>query len=113
MTDQDWKSAVLRKKTTKSSVVTPIANVLGTASAAIAGTMIIDENTIVVPKMIDTTFGQQIQKCRVDKGLTQKQLAQNLSIPVAIINQYERGEGTHVGQYVAKIKKYFNIIKNA
>ncbi len=62
--------------------------------------------------MIDKDFGQQIQKARVAKQMTQKDLANALSIPVSVINEYERGQGVRNGNYVSKIKKYLNINKN-
>ncbi len=64
------------------------------------------------PVMIDKEFGQQIMKARVAKQMTQKDLANALSLPVSVITDYERGQGVRNGNYVSKIKKYLNINKN-
>ncbi len=64
------------------------------------------------PVMIDKEFGQQITKARVAKQMTQKDLANALSLPVSVITDYERGQGIRNGNYVSKIKKYLNINKN-
>lgn len=64
------------------------------------------------PVMIEQSFGQLITQARLTKGLTQKQVANALSIPIAVINEYERGIGVRDGNYISKLKKYFNIGKH-
>lgn len=64
------------------------------------------------PKIVDIKFKDQIIRARTAEGLTQKQLAEALSIPVKVINEYEAGTGIHNGNYVSKIKKYLKITKN-
>ena len=64
------------------------------------------------PVTIDKKFGQQILKARLEKKMTQKCLANAISIPDTVIAEYERGEGLHNGNYISKIKKYLNINKN-
>jgi ribosome-binding protein aMBF1 (putative translation factor) len=71
-----------------------------------------DAEPEIRPVMIEQTFAQQITQARLTKGLTQKQVANALSIPVAVINEYERGTGVRDGNYVSKLKKYFNLTKN-
>lgn len=63
------------------------------------------------PVMVSRELGQQIQKARTERNMTQKELATALSIPSNIINEYERGAGVHNINYVNKIKKYLGIGK--
>lgn len=48
----------------------------------------------------------QIQKARVAKGLTQKQLAGAMSIPVSIIQGYEGGKVVPSGAFLAKLERH-------
>jgi len=69
-----------------------------------------DAEPDIRPVMIDKAFGQKIIKARSLKGLTQQQFANILSIPVKVINEYERGEGVRNGNYINKINNW--IYKN-
>ena len=60
-------------------------------------------------KKIDKELSKKIQQARLSKGLTQKQLANNLSIPVSEINQMECGQFTYNGQKISKVKRYLSI----
>ncbi len=63
----------------------------------------------ILPVMIEKDFSKQLQLKRIEKKLSQQDLANKLSIPVAIINQYEKGTGIRNGIYISKLKKYLNI----
>ena len=54
-------------------------------------------------------LSQQIQKARLSKNLTQKQLAKQLSIPPNIINDIENGKAIYNGQQISKIKRKLGI----
>lgn len=64
------------------------------------------------PVMVTRDLGQQIQQARSAKGMTQKALANAISIPVSVINDYERGVGVYNSNYISKIKNYLAIPKN-
>jgi len=116
-THQNWDSVTIGK-TTKTSensqtVVKPCVN---KPSNGIKVEKIFDPNdpdaepeTRTV--MITHTLSQQIQQARVAKGLTQKELANAISIPVSVINEYERGDAVHNVNYITKIKNYLGIRK--
>ena len=55
-------------------------------------------------KKIDKSLSQQIQRARLSKGLTQKDLAKQLSIQPNIINDIECGRAIYNGQQISKIK---------
>ena len=65
----------------------------------------------IKPVLIDKLFSKQIIENRRVKNLTQADLAKQLSIPVAIIKDYENGKGIQNGTYVSKLKKFLNIHK--
>ena len=68
-----------------------------------------DGEPMIKPKIIEAEFAKQITNARLVKGMTQKQLANALSIDVAVIAEYERGTGIKSGPVVSKIKRYLNI----
>ena len=57
-------------------------------------------------KKIDKEFSKKLQQARLNKNLTQKQLANQLNIQVTIINDYECCRGNYNGQIIGKLKKY-------
>ena len=56
-------------------------------------------------KKMDLEFGKTLQKYRLSQGLTQKDIAQKLNIPVKDINEIESGKMKHNGQLMGKIKR--------
>ena len=60
-------------------------------------------------KKIDKGLSQQIQKARLSKGLTQKDLAKQLSLQPNIINDIECGRAIYNGKQISKIKRKLGI----
>lgn len=56
-------------------------------------------------KKMDLDFGKSLQKYRLSQGLTQKDIAQKLNIPLKDINEIESGKMKHNGQIMGKIKR--------
>ena len=56
-------------------------------------------------KKMDLEFGKTLQKYRLSQGLTQKDIAQKLNIPMKDINEIESGKMKHNGQLMGKIKR--------
>ena len=56
---------------------------------------------------MNVNFGKNLQKLRLSKNLTQKDLANKLNIPVKTINDIESGKAKHNGQLMNKINRYF------
>ena len=54
---------------------------------------------------ISTELKTAIMKARTAKGLTQKQLAQQLNMQPQVINEYESGKGVPNNAIIAKIEK--------
>lgn len=62
----------------------------------------------IQPVLVDRIFSKELQSRRLLKKISQQDLAKALSIPVAIISEYEKGTGIRNGTYISKIKKYLN-----
>lgn len=60
-------------------------------------------------KKIDKELSQAIQQARLSKGLTQKDLAKQLSLQPNIINDIECGKAFYNGQQISKIKRKLGI----
>tara|TARA_B100001063_G_C16670526_1_gene506079 strand:- start:10 stop:360 length:351 start_codon:yes stop_codon:yes gene_type:complete len=60
-------------------------------------------------KQIDEDFKRAIQKKRQELNLTQKQLAQKLSLPEAKIKEIESGKAKYDAQMIHKIKRIMKI----
>ena len=56
-------------------------------------------------KKMDLEFGKTLQKYRLSRNMTQKDIAQKLNIPVKDINEIENGKMKHNGQLMGKIKR--------
>ncbi len=113
-THQDWTPIVLNKNTnTNKTPKQTHPHVQNTVKVQkIYDPENPDAEPDVKPVMVDKEFGMLIQKFRTAKGLTQKQLAAAINLPVQVISEYERGTGVRNGNYVSKIKKYLGITKN-
>ncbi len=53
-----------------------------------------------------------IKKLRIDKNLTQNELAKILNISKSSITNYERGKRTPNAEIIAKMEKFFNVSAN-
>lgn len=116
-THQDWDPVVLNKNTKPkpSDGHQAVKSHMNKPSNGIKVEKVYydkDEEPENKPVMIDKEFGMLVQKFRTAKGLTQKELAQAINLPVQVINEYERGTGVRNSNYVSKIKNYLGITKN-
>tara|TARA_B100000686_G_C16777630_1_gene969588 strand:+ start:736 stop:1080 length:345 start_codon:yes stop_codon:yes gene_type:complete len=60
-------------------------------------------------RKIDSDLSKEIQKMRLIKGYTQKQLANRLSIPINEINEMECGKFIYNGSKISKVKRFLSI----
>jgi ribosome-binding protein aMBF1 (putative translation factor) len=105
MEHQDWDSIILNNKSTK-----PKLNEDGTKKKEFVkstGTKLEEkvEKGILTHKKMDLSFGKDLQKFRLSRGFTQKDLATKLNIPVKDINEIEAGKAKHNGPLMGKIKR--------
>ena len=59
-------------------------------------------------KKMDVSFGKDLQKKRLSRGMTQKDLAQKLNIPAKDINDIEAGKAKHNPGLMYKINRSMN-----
>lgn len=64
-----------------------------------------DDSETLAHAKISTELKTAIMKARTAKGLTQKQLAQQLNMQPQVINEYESGKGVPNNAIIAKIEK--------
>lgn len=68
-----------------------------------------DEGTPVVLNTIAPRVAHAIQQARNDAGLTQRELAHKISVPVSIIQQYEQKKAVPTQQVLAKLERALNV----
>ena len=56
-----------------------------------------------------TLFGKRMKELRLEKGLTQKQLAEELQITVSTVSRYERGLSERSTKLLIKCAEYFQV----
>lgn len=115
MDGQDWTSVVIKKNKTKSDHIKDGKGSLqkkygGGANRAVSDHLRkLDEDEIHVPKKVSTTLKLAIQKARQDKGLSQKELAQKLNVPVSTIQKYESGKAVPNGNLISKMGRVLGV----
>ncbi len=103
--EQDWKPLVLRKNTTVQKT-----NPTSSVSATSANVRHLENDEEYKPPTITREIGLQISQARTRLHLTQDQLAKRCAIPVAIIKQYEQGQGLYSRANLEPICKILNIV---
>tara|TARA_B110000971_G_C19907410_1_gene452951 strand:+ start:502 stop:831 length:330 start_codon:yes stop_codon:yes gene_type:complete len=58
-------------------------------------------------KKMDANYGKELQKKRLSKGLTQKDLANKINVPAKMINEIESGKAKHNGPVMNKLNRLF------
>ena len=115
---QDWKTILLTpRKSVSQKIPVQVVNVFKPATnnnpdsskATMKKYKDEDGNIDEVPIKIDKSFGLEMQKARMRLNLTQEKLANALSLPVSVINKYEKGQGIKVDSNISKIKKFLDI----
>ena len=104
---QDWKQVVVGKKKSKSPKTTKKRKdpenrkLLKLEKKA--------ENDELKHDKITKELRTKIQQGRASKGLTQKQLANNVNLPLQKITEIENGKAIYNHKEINKIKRYLKI----
>ena len=112
---QDWKPVIWKKPIEKKMLpkVTVLANKQKNQNTIQNTTKKVfidgDNNPDIMPIIVDKEFSIALQQARLAKKISQQELSNKLSIPLSIINSYEKGTGIRNGSYITKIKKYLDI----
>ena len=103
---QDWKDIVVRKKYEKTITN---AKKVDNATQKLISVEKKADNDILKHDKITLELRQNIQKGRGSKGLTQKQLANNINMPLQKIQEIESGKAIYNGKDINRIKRFLKI----
>ncbi|KAG0170026.1 multiprotein-bridging factor 1 [Apophysomyces sp. BC1034] len=67
------------------------------------------DNDVAPPPKVDVSVGKALQKGRQDKGLTQKDLAQQINEKPQVVNEYESGKAIPNQQVLGKMERALGI----
>lgn len=99
---QDWKPVILKKK---SYGTTTVVKKKSSESKEYFKEYSDEKKT----KYVGIEIGKKIQQARLDKKMTQKQLAQKLNCLVSVVQSYENGKAKYNGEFLSKIGRILNI----
>uniref|UniRef100_A0A6C0EMG0 HTH cro/C1-type domain-containing protein n=1 Tax=viral metagenome TaxID=1070528 RepID=A0A6C0EMG0_9ZZZZ len=104
MEHQDWKPVVLKKAEKPVHIE---------HKSGFKQHKNLDSNDPDAPKTIDLETARRIQQARMEKKLTQKQLAQRINVKPALIQSYEQGKAIPDHAVLNKITRTLGIkLKN-
>lgn len=106
MEHQDWKTIYLKSKNTKTQNTPTSHNKYNNHNEHKMEKNITDGNMRIAK--VDKNKSMTIQQRRLSQGLTQKDLANKLNIPVKTINDIESGKANKNPQIMNKINQFFN-----
>lgn len=105
MDHQDWNTIYVKPKKSDNQVGGKTKQYVKSKEQKMSEA---EEEGKLTHKKMDSDFGKSLQKYRLSQGLTQKDIAQKLNIPVKDINEIESGKMKHNGQLMGKIKRLMN-----
>ena len=103
---QDWKTIIIKKP--KENVKNSKKKVNNDSQKKISVEKKAEEGDLK-QKKITLELRQSIIKARVDKKLTQKQLANQVNFTLQIISDIESGKSLYNAQHINKIKRFLKI----
>ena len=104
---QDWKQIVIGKKKSKSPKITEKnKNPENTKLLKLEKKA---DNDELKHDKITKELRTKIQQGRASKGLTQKQLANNVNLPLQKITEIENGKAIYNHKDINKIKRYLSL----
>jgi len=103
---QDWKTIIIKKP--KENVKNSTKKINNDSQKKISVEKKAEEGDLK-QKKITLELRQSIIKARVDKKLTQKQLANQLNFTLQIISDIESGKALYNPQHINKIKRFLKI----
>ena len=90
--EQDWSPITLRKKEVqRPKIVNPSTPKYKE-----------DEDGMPIKKTLPKDFGQRMQAARLQKGWSQKELAQKLNVKISDIQEYEQGKVNNPNRSLAR-----------
>lgn len=105
---QDWENVVFKKKS-KETIAKEKSTRVKLSDEAMRLNKIENSDGDEGHKKISATHRQLIQKARLAKKMSQKELAQKLNMDVGTIAQYENGKAIPNRQILNKFSRELNI----
>ena len=106
---QDWKNIVIKKKRDPDKVPANLNKRKNTENKKLLKIEKKADNDELKHDKITKELRIKIQQGRTSKGLTQKQLANSINIPLQKIIEIENGKAIYNAQDINKIKRYLGI----
>ena len=103
---QDWKEIVIGKKSKSPKITEKNKNPENTKLLKIEKKA---DNDELKHDKITKELRTKIQQGRASKGLTQKQLANNVNLPLQKITEIENGKAIYNHKDINKIKRYLSL----
>ena len=110
MEHQDWETFVIHCKTPKNDKTTKETKHHEKTKDRKIEEM--EEKGVLTHKKLETSLSKIIQQARVEKGWTQKELANKVALSPAIINEIESGKAKYNPAHINKLKLVLKIKKN-
>ena len=110
MEHQDWKTFIIHCKTPKNDKTTKETKHREKTKDRKIEEM--EEKGVLTHKKVETSLSKIIQQARVEKGWTQKELANKVALSPAIINEIESGKAKYNPAHINKLKLVLKIKKN-
>lgn len=105
MTDKAFLNDQKRKGNVTQVVKSTSAN--QNKDAMNVNTKKLEKEEIPTIKTVGMDMGKRISQARCEKKVTQKELANLLSLPVKTIQECENGKGVYNAQVINKLERYF------
>lgn len=108
---QDWKPIIMNagKSKNKENNVKVKVNKMDNNTAKLKSIEKKADNDELKHKKIDNELKMKIIQTRNSKKLTQKQLANNINLPLQVISDIESGKAIYNHQHINKIKRFLKI----
>jgi ribosome-binding protein aMBF1 (putative translation factor) len=92
MNQQDWKPVVFVKSESRKRAESRKVQVTKHNAPGTSKLRTLDEDDFSANNTVNHSLRLSVQKTRTSLGMTQKQLASVLNVPVSIISEYESGK---------------------
>ena len=106
---QDWKQVVIGQKKSKTKSPKTTKKKKDPENRKLLKIEKKAENDELKHDKITKELRTKIQQGRASKGLTQKQLANNVNLPQQIISDIESGKAIYNAQHINKIKRHLKL----
>lgn len=106
LSHQDWTPVVFHKKRDRPTSASPTISQLEPKHKRALGE---DNPETFQQKSFDTEYIRTVVQKRMEKKLTQKQLATQIAVDVSIIQRFEQGKEVYDGALKHKLNRALNI----